>query len=273
MSAGATGGATEYRLQRAVGKIVDASGRRPVLVLFLALCALAGTWFFALQVLLNPHTDLRELLPSDSPGLLAFEHQLGRVGGGATLIVVAESPDKASNERFVDDLARRLDAMAAEQKSRGEPPLVSYVESGSKEVRAFFESARWLYAGQKDLESAYDTLDFQIAVRSGLVTDLDDDEPASPPPASVVAAGPAGTPRVQSASPRSASMSTATAGRPRRASTTTFRAATSRRRTGRRPPSASSRSRPAWATRPATGSSAASAAWCKTWPRRPTSPK
>ena len=172
------GGASEYRLQRAVGKVVDASGRHPVVVLLLALCALTGTWYFALQVLVNPHTDLRELLPRDSPGLMAFEHQLGRVGGGATLIVVAESPDRAQNERFVDDLARRLDAMAAEEKSRGQPSLVSYIEKGTKDVHAFFENNKWIYADQKDLESAYDTLDFQVAVRSGLVTDLgDDDDP------------------------------------------------------------------------------------------------
>ena len=125
---------------------------------------------------MNPHTDLRELLPRDSPALKAFEHQLGRVGGGATLIVVAESPDKAANERFVDDLARRLDAMAAEQKARGEPQLIAYVESGTKDVHAFFEDNKWLYADRKDLEGAYDTLDFQIAVRSGLVTDLGDEE-------------------------------------------------------------------------------------------------
>src|SRR5450432_3044972 len=133
-------GSGEYRLQHAVGKVVDVSGKHPVLVLFLALCTLAGTWFFALHVLLHPHTDLRELLPRDSPALQAFEHQLGRVGGGATLIVVAESPDKAANERFVDSLAVRLDERTAQQKARGEPSLISYIESGSKDVHAFFEN-------------------------------------------------------------------------------------------------------------------------------------
>src|SRR5580700_1245089 len=116
------------RVRRVVGGIVDASGRHPLIVLLLALCVLAVSWSFALHVLLNPHTDLTELLPRDSPGLKAFEHQLGRVGGGATLIVVAESPDKTANERFVDDLATRLGAMSAEQKAAGKP-LISYVES------------------------------------------------------------------------------------------------------------------------------------------------
>jgi len=166
------------RVRRVVGGIVDASGRHPLIVLLLALCVLAVSWSFALRVLLNPHTDLRELLPRDSPGLKAFEHQLGRVGGGASLIVVAESPDRAANERFADDLAKRLDALIAEQKASGKKPLVAYVESGTKDVHAFFESNKWLYADKKDLENAYDTLDFQIAVRSGLVPDLGEDEDA-----------------------------------------------------------------------------------------------
>jgi predicted RND superfamily exporter protein len=170
-------------LRSVVGKIVDTSGRHPLAVLLGALCVFVGTWYFAFQVLLNPHTDLTELLPRDSPALKAFEHQLGRVGGGASLIVVAQSPDKAANERFVDDLSKKLDAMIAEQKASGKPGLIAYLESGTKDVHAFFEDNKWLYADENDLESAYDTLDFQIAVRSGLVPDLDDDEPAPAPAA------------------------------------------------------------------------------------------
>jgi predicted RND superfamily exporter protein len=186
---GSTGGSGEGAMRRAVGRIVDASGSHPIVVLLLAACVLAGTWYFALQVLTNPHTDLRELLPRDSPALKAFEHQLGRVGGGASLIVVAESPDRRANERFADDLAARLDAVVAEQKALGKTPLISYVERGTKDVHAFFENNKWLYADQKDLENAYDTLDFQIAVRSGMVTDLGDDEPPEPAPAPAPAAG------------------------------------------------------------------------------------
>ena len=163
---------------RAVGTIVDWSGRRPLVVLFLALCLLAGSWRFALIVLANPHTDLRELLPSESPGLKAFEHQLGRVGGGANLLVIAESPDRLRNEHFIDDLSVRLaDMVKAEELGQEAQRLIGYVENGTKDVHAFFESNKWLYADQTDLERAYDTLDFQIAVQSGLVSDLDDDSP------------------------------------------------------------------------------------------------
>jgi predicted RND superfamily exporter protein len=168
-------------MRKAVGAIVDASGRHPLVVLFLALCVLGGTWYFALQVLTNPHTDLRELLPSDSPGLKAFEHQLGRVGGGATLIVIAESPSRKDNERFVDDLNVRLQRMAADEAAKGDhaPQLIAYLESGSRDVHQFFEDNKWLYADTGDLEHAYDTIDRQIAIRSGLVEDLGDEPPAA----------------------------------------------------------------------------------------------
>jgi predicted RND superfamily exporter protein len=176
-------------MRRAVGSVVDASGKHPLLVLLGTVAVLAGTWYFALQVLASPHTDLRELLPVDSPGLRAFEHQLGRVGGGATLIVIAQSPDRRQNERFVDDLEKRLAALVAEQKTGGGPQLIAYVESGSKEVHAFFEDNKWLYADRKDLEDAYDTIDHQIAIRSGLVEDLGDDEDRHVAPAPAPAAG------------------------------------------------------------------------------------
>jgi predicted RND superfamily exporter protein len=162
------------RAARAVGVVVDACGRHPAAVLLLAALALAVSWWFALKVLLAPHTDLRELLPRDSPALQAFEHQLGRVGGGATLLVIVESPSRAQNERFVDDLALRLRALETGAADRR---LVSYVESDAKDVHAFFEANKWLYADRDDLEHAYDTLDFQIAVRSGMVADLGDEDP------------------------------------------------------------------------------------------------
>jgi predicted RND superfamily exporter protein len=178
-------------IRRFVGKVVDTSGKRPFLVLFVALCVLVGTWHYALRVLTNPHTDILELLPRDSPGLKAFEHQLGRVGGGAPLIVIAESPDAKSNERFVDDLAARLRQVADDQK-RGGPQLISYVEAGTKDVHDFYENNKWLYAEKKDLEDAYDTIDFQIAVRSGLVADLGDDDDEKPARAPSPSGAPAG---------------------------------------------------------------------------------
>ena len=111
-------------------------------------------------------TDLRELLPRDSPGLQAFERQLARVGGGATLLVVVESPNTAENHRFIDELAGRLDVMMSAGDYSAHR-LIGFVESNAKDVRGFFEDNKWLYADKSDLDRAYDALDFQIAVRSG----------------------------------------------------------------------------------------------------------
>ena len=105
---------------------------------------------------LEVRSDFLELLPRDSPRFRAFEHQLGRVGGGSTLIVIVSSPDRASNERFVDDLSAKLAGLAASeatrrallnpelQKAWGEQGYV--VWSGSPEQlaqRAAAERAMW----------------------------------------------------------------------------------------------------------------------------------
>jgi hypothetical protein len=117
---------------------------------------------------LELHSDFLELLPRDSPGFIAFEQQLKRVGGGATLYIVVASPDRAQNERFIDDVTKEVKGIG--------PELVSYVEDGTKEVRAFFHDNKWLYADIEDLESADKTLDNQIAIKSGLVENLEGDD-------------------------------------------------------------------------------------------------
>jgi hypothetical protein len=80
-------------LRRAVGWLVDAAGRRPGIVLVLSLLFIAATWSYARKLELR--SDFLELLPRDSPGFKAFEHQLGRVGGGATFLVAGPTGDTA----------------------------------------------------------------------------------------------------------------------------------------------------------------------------------
>ncbi len=185
-------------MKKLVERIVDAAGRRPLLVFVLALVTLAATWSYASR--LELHSDFLELLPRDSPGFQAFEHQLGRTGGGASLLVIVQSPDRKANERFVDDVTARLNDVidshskclsacsgnAACQATCG-PELLSYLESGTKDVRAFFENNKWLYADQNDLEEADQTIDHQVALRSGLVSDLLDDDAPKPPPTAAAA--------------------------------------------------------------------------------------
>ena len=182
-------------IKRIVAKSVDWAGANPVIVLMLAIATIVASWSYASRLELR--TDLLELLPRDSEGFKAFEHQLGRVGGGADLIVVAESPDRASNERFIDAMSAKLDATMAQHKAcvaackedaacratKCGPDLIAYTETGTKDVRKFFQDNKWLYADLKDLEDADNTLDHQIAIGSGLVSDLSADEPPTAPAA------------------------------------------------------------------------------------------
>ncbi|MGH7283776.1 MAG: efflux RND transporter permease subunit, partial [Polyangiaceae bacterium] len=155
-------------MKKYVGRIVDASGDHPLIVLFATLLVIASSWWYASK--LDLRSDFLELLPRDSPGFQAFEHQLGRVGGGATLIVIVQSPDRAANEKLIDDLSAKVTDLVATRKkcvtkcgdgpqanacraSCG-PELVSYLETGTKDVRKFFQDHKWLYADKKDLEDA-----------------------------------------------------------------------------------------------------------------------
>jgi predicted RND superfamily exporter protein len=182
--------------RRIVGGLVDAAGRRPAVVLLLSLLFMVGCWGYATKLELR--SDFLELLPRDSAGFKAFEHQLGRVGGGATFLVVVESPDRKANERFIDELGGSLEAQANKRKAciaqcaetdgackaQCGPDFISYVERGTKDLHDFFDRRKWLYARMSDLEEADDTLDHEIAYRSGEVEKLDDDPPSpSSPPA------------------------------------------------------------------------------------------
>ncbi len=177
-------------VRRTVEAIVAFSIRSPWTVVLVALVLLGAAKLYTTRLELR--SDFRELLPRDSPGFLTYEKQLGRVGGGASLIVVAESPDRAQNERFADAIAAKVEALADERNacvkercggdpkvktcaSACGPELVSFVEQGTKEVRKFFEENKWLYADLSDLEEADETLERQIAIQSGMVDDLSDE--------------------------------------------------------------------------------------------------
>ncbi len=70
-------------IRRQVDRLVDLGGRAPFFVLGVALALMAASWAYASKLELR--SDFLELLPRDSPSFRAFEHQLGRVDGGATL--------------------------------------------------------------------------------------------------------------------------------------------------------------------------------------------
>ena len=148
--------------RRIVVGIAAAASRSPFVTLAIAL--LAMVLFGSVARRLEVRSDLLELLPRDSPGVRAFEHQLGRVGGGGALIIIAESPDRLQNERFIDALATSLDRLQMEatrcapDARPGACPgrLIAYTEASTRDVRAFYETNKWLYADIVELQAADD---------------------------------------------------------------------------------------------------------------------
>ncbi|HEY8080119.1 MAG TPA: MMPL family transporter [Labilithrix sp.] len=179
-------------MKKIVEAIVDFSIRRPWIVLAMALCVLLGAWRITQKLELR--SDFLELLPRDSPGFVAFEQTLKRMGGGATLYVIVESPNRKANEKMIDDAAAKVEASCG-------PELVQYVETGTKEVRQFFKSNKWLYADLDDLKKADDTLDHQIAIKSGMVSDLESDDDEDAPKKKKPAAANANAPASPEAKP------------------------------------------------------------------------
>ena len=187
--------------RRFVEGVVDFSINRPWLVVLIAIGVLVAAQQYTQRLELK--SDFLELLPRDSPGFIAFEQQLKRMGGGAQLNIIVESPDRKANERYIDEVSKRVASMSEAHKkcvldacgttaidedlrdtkkhgppcaAKCGPELVSYVESGTKEVRAFFKGNKWLYADLADLENADSTLDRQIAIKSGMVSNLEGDD-------------------------------------------------------------------------------------------------
>ncbi len=177
-------------MKRLVERIVDFSGRHPVVVLLLTALVLAGSWGYTAKTF-NVRPDFQELLPSNSPSYKAFQRQLDRLGGGAVVIALAESPDREANEKWVDDFADGVEREQHEEevgcatrcKSDAsclkDCRLIAYVERGTKDVRKFFEDNKWLYADIEDLRQSQRDVDRQQAIRSGLVADLDDESSAT----------------------------------------------------------------------------------------------
>ena len=186
-------GSLRRRVGRAVERLVDGASEHPWRAVMVAI-ALIGLAVLYSATTLELRPDLLELLPQDSPAFRAFNAQAHRLGGGASLLVIVRSPDPGANERFIDALSAALDDGVRRRKeclaacgsstvgaceSRCGRELIGYIESETKEVRAFYRANRWLYATLADLEDADSTLDRQIAIRAGLVADLEDPPPRS----------------------------------------------------------------------------------------------
>jgi len=142
--------------------------RRAGLVLALGLVAGVVGALFASRLELK--TSLAELLPSDDPGVVALTRTQARMGDLSLLLIGVRSPDHEANIRYAEALTQKLRALP-----RNVVELATY---NVRDVRAFFDRSKWLYASEDDLESIRDRLRSEISKRKNpLYVSLGDDEP------------------------------------------------------------------------------------------------
>lgn len=173
------------RIGGAVDRLVSATVGRPRTALAAALIVAGCAW--TLSSRLELRADLRELLPSGSVSYRAYQRQADRLVSGATLFVVAESPDRGANRRFMESLAGSLDgsrqarracraacAGATACEASCGVDRIAYIEADHKETRSFLQRNRWLYAPRAEIERLDAEVGRRLAVESGLVVDLDE---------------------------------------------------------------------------------------------------
>ncbi len=142
--------------------------RHPVRILIGALIVGALASFLASRLQLK--TALEELLPSNDPGVVTLERTQKRMGDLSLLLVGIRSPDHAANLRYADALTKKLRALP--------PQVVNLATYEIQDLRQFFQSNKWLYVSEDDLESIRDRLRNEISKRKNpLFVTLDDEEP------------------------------------------------------------------------------------------------
>ena len=92
----------------------------------------------------NINSDFKALLPASSAAAQAMDEIDARVGGGSSLFVVIDSPDREANLRFAQAYAERL------RQTEG-VALAHYHND-----KAFFEQRQLLYMEVEDLEALYE---------------------------------------------------------------------------------------------------------------------
>jgi len=140
------------------------------------LLAIPATWRTA-GLYLNLKSDLEELLPRESPSVLAVDELRARLPGLQYLGVVVDVGDAArlpAGERFIDDLAGRIQKYPRS--------LARAVRTGTGEERAFLEKHAALYLDTADLRSIRERIearrDWEVARETGGA--LEDDTAAPP---------------------------------------------------------------------------------------------
>ncbi len=164
---------TVSALYRRYVAAVCAHPRRAALVM-LVLCvapAVLTVRFFS-----DIRAGLQELLPSDAPSVRALEEIHARLGGQAHVTVIAESPDRAENRRFIDALAARITARKL--------PEVRSLQGNVAAERSWARARLPLVLPRDRFDRLLDSIDGWIKAAkikaNPLYVDLDDEDHAKP---------------------------------------------------------------------------------------------
>jgi uncharacterized protein len=140
------------RFRRLAARYTAIVARHERLVLWLTLASFLISLWAASSLKLK--SDLKELLPPDYESVRELDRVLDRVGGVGTLIAVVQSPDLEQNKRFMEDLAKRLQALP--------PGQIRSINYKADEIRAFYEDHFLYYMEPADLSEIYARLKRRI---------------------------------------------------------------------------------------------------------------
>ena len=99
----------------------------------------------------SPDFAFTELLPSNDAGVVTLNRTQKRMGDLSLLLVGIRSPDREANLRYAEVLTQKLRALP--------PSVVQIATYHVRDVYAFFEKNKWLYAKEADLETIDTYLD------------------------------------------------------------------------------------------------------------------
>ncbi|HNN92850.1 MAG TPA: MMPL family transporter [Pseudomonadota bacterium] len=155
-------------LAKVAAAYVRFAARRSGLMLFL-LFALAVASAVTAYRGLDLRTDFTELLPDNHPSVLALRSISGKQKSSSNLVMIVHSKDRDANNRFVDGIRDKLEALV--------PTSFTEIQwKPNTEVPEYAAKWKWLYADMSDLANAEELLDRVIARRTmPLLVDLDGD--------------------------------------------------------------------------------------------------
>ncbi len=153
---------------------IDASPKKAALLLFLAS---ALPLFLTIQFFGDVRAGLTELLPQKAPARLALEELHDRLGAQSRLIVIAQGEDGKANERFITEVAQRLEAAKL--------PEVRRIQTGCHEECQWVRDHALLLLDDKRFDSMLTQAEAGVkhakAEANPLYVDLEDEGPKEDP--------------------------------------------------------------------------------------------